>query len=228
MRAGAAETARKLDHLPELAAAFAAGEISRAHVEQVTDADTSERAEMLSGVERELVDYARIATPPELRAAVRRLTDAFDDDGGARADEAEHARNRLSLSNVAGRGELSGDLDAESTEIVATALDAGLEALAPPDGEPRDRRPIPNDVRRLIRSASNTSPPGPTSRAHPGPHHVNVTPPRRPHRQLTHPADGAPKRRMSAGSREPPSTPHLRLQTRTHPDRRSTGFRVGA
>ncbi len=117
--------------------------MSRAHVEQITDAATPERAAMLPGVERELVDYARIATPPELRAAVRRVTDAFDGDGGASADEAEHARNRLSLSTVAGRGALSGDLDAESTEIVATALDAELEALAPPDGEPRDRRPIP-------------------------------------------------------------------------------------
>jgi hypothetical protein len=40
-----------------------------------------------------------------------------------------------------GRGALAGDLDAESTEIVATALDAELETLAP--GDHSDRRPVP-------------------------------------------------------------------------------------
>ena len=60
----AIDTARKLDTLPELAEAFAAGDVSRAHVEMVTDAHTPERAEMLRGVEHELVDYARVATPP--------------------------------------------------------------------------------------------------------------------------------------------------------------------
>jgi hypothetical protein len=81
----AIDVARKLEQLPELAAAFSAGEVSRAHVEQITDAATPERAEMLQGVERELVDHARIATPSELRGAVRRVTDAFDGDGGASA-----------------------------------------------------------------------------------------------------------------------------------------------
>jgi hypothetical protein len=137
----AIDTARKLDQLPEVAGAFAAGDISRAHVEQITDPYTPERAEMLRGVEHELVDYARIATPPELRSAVRRVTDAFDGDGGATADEAEHAKNHVNLSTVAGRGALSGDLDAETAEIVATALDAEIEKLYPRDSD--DRPPIP-------------------------------------------------------------------------------------
>jgi hypothetical protein len=71
------------------------------------------------------------------------VTDAFDGDGGASTDEAEHAKNTVTFPVIAGRGDLSGDLDAESAEIVATALDAEIEALAPPRGEPRDRRPIP-------------------------------------------------------------------------------------
>jgi Domain of unknown function (DUF222)/HNH endonuclease len=161
------DVARKLDQLPELAAAFGAGEVSRRHVEVVTDRATPERAEMLRGVEHELVDYARISTPRELRAVVRRMTDAFDGDGGAEADEAEHAKNTVSVSLLAGRGVLSGDLDAESTEIVATALDAELEARAPPDEEPRDRRPIPQRradalvaICRLY-MASRTDGPGP-------------------------------------------------------------------
>jgi hypothetical protein len=76
-----------------------------------------------------------------MRVAVRRVTDAFDGDGGATSDEAERAKNRVSLSTVAGRGALAGDLDAESTEAVATALDAEMEALAPQDHS--DGRPIP-------------------------------------------------------------------------------------
>jgi hypothetical protein len=135
----AVDIARKLDALPELAEAFAAGDVSRAHVEQITDAHTPERADMLHGVEHEIVDFARIATPAELRGAVRRVTDAFDGDGGASSDKAEHAKNTVTLPTVAGRGSLRGDLDAESTEIVATALDAELEALKQAD----DHRPIP-------------------------------------------------------------------------------------
>jgi hypothetical protein len=135
----AVQLARKLDTLPELANAFAAGDVSRAHVEQITDACTPERQEMIGEIERELVDYARIATPSELRGAVRRVTDAFDGDGGAHADEREHAKNTVTLPTVAGRGDLRGDLDAESTEILATALDAELEALESSD----DHRSIP-------------------------------------------------------------------------------------
>jgi hypothetical protein len=130
--------ARKVEQLPEVAAAFAAGEISRAHVEQIADGFTPERAEMMQGIERELVDYARIADPRELRGAVREMTDAFDGDGGASSDENEHAKNTVTLSTVGGRGVLNGDLDAESTEIVATAFDAEIAALRRPD----DDRPL--------------------------------------------------------------------------------------
>ena len=137
----AVDVARKLEALPEVAGAFAAGELSRAHVEQITESCTPERAAMMHGVERELVDYARLSTPSELRGAVRRVNDAFDGDGGASADEAEHAKNTVTIPLVAGRGALAGDLDAESTEIVATTLDAEIEALAPRDRS--DRRPIP-------------------------------------------------------------------------------------
>jgi len=134
----AIELAGKVEQLPEVAAAFAAGEISRAHVEQIADGFTPERAEMMRGIERQLVDYARIADPRELRGAVREMTDAFDGDGGASSDEIEHAKNTVTLSTAGRRGVLNGDLDAESTEIVATAFDAELAALRRPD----DDRPL--------------------------------------------------------------------------------------
>jgi len=140
----AIELARKVDELPELAAAFGAGEISRAHVEQIADGCTPERAEMMRGIERELVDPARIADPRELRGAVRRMTDAFDGDGGASTDQVEHAKNKVTLSMVGGRGVLNGDLDAEATEIVATAFDAEIAALRRDrDNDDDDRRPLP-------------------------------------------------------------------------------------
>ena len=94
---------------------------------------------MMRGIERELVDYARIADPRELRGAVRRMTDAFDGDGGASTDEVEHAKNTVTLSTVGGRGVLNGDLDAEATEIVATAFDAEIAALR----HDEDDRPMP-------------------------------------------------------------------------------------
>ena len=128
--------ARKVEQLPATAEAFAAGEISRAHAEIIADGYTPERAEMIAGIEGELVDYARIAEPRELRAAVRRVTDAFDGDGGASTDEHEREKNRVRLSTLNGRGVLAGDLDAESTEIVATALDAEIMALGFEDGAP--------------------------------------------------------------------------------------------
>jgi hypothetical protein len=134
----AIELARKVEQLPEVAAAFGAGEISRAHVEQIADGCTPERAEMIKEIERELVAYARIADPRELRGAVREMTDAFDGDGGASSDEIEHAKNTVTLSTVGGRGVLNGDLDAESTEIVATAFDAEIAALRRTD----DDRPM--------------------------------------------------------------------------------------
>lgn len=138
--AHAVDLARKLEELPETAEAFAAGEIARPHAETIADGYTPERAEMIRGIERELVDYAKLADPRELRGAVRRMTDAFDGDGGASHDEAEYEKNRVTLSTAGARGVLNGDLDPESTEIVTTALDAEIMALA---NNPRARRPTP-------------------------------------------------------------------------------------
>ena len=48
--------ARNLEHLPETAAAFGAGEITGEHVAEITRPYTPERAEMLEGIEAELVE----------------------------------------------------------------------------------------------------------------------------------------------------------------------------
>src|SRR5258706_10074235 len=67
---GHLELARKLEDLPEVAAAFADGDISARHATAIASAYTSERAAGIGDVETELVDYARIATPQELGGVV--------------------------------------------------------------------------------------------------------------------------------------------------------------
>jgi hypothetical protein len=93
---------------------------------------------MLQGIEEELVDFARIANPVELRNAVKKMTDAHDGDGGAGSDGEEYRKNRVNLSVVGGRGVLNGSLDAESTEIAISALDAMIATLKR-DGDTRER-----------------------------------------------------------------------------------------
>jgi hypothetical protein len=122
--------ARKLESLGEVASAFSAGEITAEHVAEIGHGHTAARAAMIEGVEVELVAFARISTPVELRDAVRRLTDAFDGDGGAGRDKEAHDLNKVTLSSTTdGRGILNGSLDAELADVVLTAFDAEMEVL---------------------------------------------------------------------------------------------------
>ena len=135
--------ARRLQHLPQTAHAFEHGEISRHHVEMIAGPCTRDRREMLQGLEPELVAFARISDPAELRGAVQRATDAFDGDGGASGDADEYRKNRVNLSpSFGGRGVLNGSLDAESTEIAISALEAMTATLerAGDTREPPERR----------------------------------------------------------------------------------------
>ena len=124
------QTARKLESLPETAAAFAAGEITGEHVSVLTARYTPERAEMLEGIEAELVDFAQISTPGEFRNALQTMVDAFDGDGGAGNDRKQDRLNQMTLSStLGGRGMLNGSFDPELTDLALTALDAEIEAL---------------------------------------------------------------------------------------------------
>ena len=132
--------ARKLERLPETAAAFAAGDVTREHANVIAGRYTPARAEMMEEIEPELVAFARLSTPVELRNALRSMTDAFDGDGdgGAGSDSADYARNTMTLSpSLDGRGVLNGSFDTEVTDLALTALDAEMEALRRP-GDIRD------------------------------------------------------------------------------------------
>jgi len=126
--AGALQLARKLEDLPETAAAFASGAISRQHASAIADACTTDRMSSFQEIEAGLSDVAKQMQPKELRGYVKRLTDAIDGDGGAADDEAAFARRRFHLSQTFDRM-VAGDLvsDPESGEIIATALDAEME-----------------------------------------------------------------------------------------------------
>ena len=121
------ELARKLEDLPEVAAAFGDGEISARHATVIADAYTPERAAAIGEVETALVDYARETTPQDLGRVVRYVTDALDGDDGAAADEAEHERRACYVARtLRGVFDLKANCDAYSAEFVETALNAEM------------------------------------------------------------------------------------------------------
>jgi hypothetical protein len=137
---GSVVLARKLEVLPEVAAAFAAGEISRAHAEAIAYAHTPDRAEMLENLDREFANLARLVNPARLRDEVKRIVDAFDGDGGAKDDTRQQDLNVVYFDATSGgRGALNGSLDAELSRMVEAAFNAEIEVLKLKD----DPRTVP-------------------------------------------------------------------------------------
>ena len=134
---GAVRLAARLCELPATAAAFAEGVISRQHAVVIAEAFTPERAGVLAGSEEVFAAAARRLVVGDLRRLVQYTVDALDGDGGAARDAVEWDKNRFHASLLAGRVVLDGSLDAESGELVMTALDAMRARLHPRD----DRRP---------------------------------------------------------------------------------------
>ena len=128
---------RRLAQLPELAAAYAEGEVTPAHVQVVTSALTPERvaraAEQgidLAETDRALAHAARRLGPEETAKAVRRWVAGVDPDG-ALADGAD-ARRRFTLaSSLGGRVHLGGHLDPVGGETVHAALAALMNGDRP-------------------------------------------------------------------------------------------------
>lgn len=113
---------RMLETMPEVAGAFAEGEISRQHVAMIEQACTPERRTAIEALDVQVADVARNADPQRLRQVMRRIGDALDGDGGAANDEQQHGRRRAHLSRTLDRmGVLDALLDPEGTEIVLSA-----------------------------------------------------------------------------------------------------------
>lgn len=129
-RSAASATVRlavRLFQLPELAAAFAAGDTSRAHVEVVARAYTRSRAAEFDQHQDALTLLARNATPADLHTAVSKVTDAIDGDGGAANDNEIYEKRKLHSSVTMDGVRGSWFLDPEAGMTVNAALDAQME-----------------------------------------------------------------------------------------------------
>ena len=125
---GHVELARKLEALPEVAAAYRRGDISQRHATVVANSFSPERAGAIADVESELVDVAKQQTPKQLGGIVRYLIDAIDGDGGAVSDEALFERRRHHMSaTLDGMVAYDGICDPESGAIHTAAINAEME-----------------------------------------------------------------------------------------------------
>nr|WP_275585722.1 HNH endonuclease signature motif containing protein [Geodermatophilus sabuli] len=133
---------RRLAELPEVEAAFTAGEMTSAHVGVIASAVTPARVAAAAGhgidvaeTDRVLATAARELGPEDTAKAVRRWVAGVDPDGQL-ADAADVDR-RFSLAvSLTGRVYLSGHLDPVGAETVHTAL----ESLAGADRPAGDLR----------------------------------------------------------------------------------------
>jgi hypothetical protein len=114
---------RKLEQLPVVAEAFAAGAISRRHASVIATAATPARMAEFTNLEHEFVDVARKCPPKELAGIVRYVTDALDGDGGADAEDRIYQRRRYHQSSTLdGMLATDGLFDPESAGFAEDAL----------------------------------------------------------------------------------------------------------
>ncbi|HEY4603495.1 MAG TPA: DUF222 domain-containing protein [Blastococcus sp.] len=136
--AGLVRAGRRLEELPEVEAAFAAGELTAAHVAVVTAAVTPTRVDSaerhgisLAETDRVLAGAARQLGPEDTAKAVRRWVAGVDPDG-ALADAADVDRRFTMAVSLAGRVHLGGHLDPVGAETVHAALGALMNGDRPP------------------------------------------------------------------------------------------------
>jgi hypothetical protein len=130
----------KLAQIPATAAAFAAGDISRAHVQLVAGAYTRERTAELDerGTDEIWATLSASVNTDDLAKTIAYVTDAIDGDGGARSEDEVYEKRKLhsSLTMDGVRG--SWFLDREGGMIVNAAIDAQMETAHLSD----DRRSV--------------------------------------------------------------------------------------
>jgi hypothetical protein len=128
---------RRLAQLPALAAAYAAGDVTPAHVDVVTAAVTPARVAVaeangidLATTDGVLTDAARALGPEDTAKAVRRWVAGIDPDG-ALDEAAGMARVFRMAVSAEGRIYLSGHLDPVGGETLHTALEALMNGHRP-------------------------------------------------------------------------------------------------
>jgi hypothetical protein len=128
---------RRLEHLPRLAAAYAAGQVTAAHVEVITTAVTPARIAVarangidLATTDQTLTDAALKLGPEDTATIVRRWVTGIDPDG-ALDDAAGKPRIFRMAVSANGRIYLSGHLDPVGGEYLHTALEALMNGDRP-------------------------------------------------------------------------------------------------
>jgi hypothetical protein len=134
---GLVRAGRRLRELPALAAAYADGAVTRAHVDAVTTSVTPARVAKaaeagidLAETDQILADAARALGPEETAQAVRRWVHGIDPDGDLDDDAGLRRVFRMARSS-GGRVHTSGHLDAVGAETVHTALEAVMNGHRP-------------------------------------------------------------------------------------------------
>lgn len=130
-------TGRRLEQLPETAAAFAVGAISAAHARVITKAMSPGRIAKaadagidLAETDKILAALARATAPHETARGVAQWVAGVDPDGTL--DDAADTRRRFSMApGLDGRVHLRGELDAVGGEFLHTALGALMNGDRP-------------------------------------------------------------------------------------------------
>jgi hypothetical protein len=129
--AGLVRVARQLADLPQLAKAFAAGEVPLEHASAVAQLAGAVGAGPVADYQPALLELARAAEPGKLRVACAHLRQLLDPD----ADQDEAARQRrgrylAAARTVDGMVHLQGLLDPATGQSVLTALAAAMPVPA--------------------------------------------------------------------------------------------------
>src|SRR3954451_20041880 len=135
--AGLVRDGRRLAVLPQLAAAYAAGDVTPAHVATITSAVTPARVAVaeangidLVTTDAVLTPAARVLDPEDTAKAVRRWVAGIDPDGAL--DDAAGLPGLFRMApGLAGRVHLAGHRDAAGGEILHTALEAVMNGDRP-------------------------------------------------------------------------------------------------
>ena len=130
-----ADTARKPAQMVETHTAWRRGDFTGGQVDLVVMAASRKRLPVFVTLDAKIVEVLTGADITETKAAIRRLSGLIDDivDDGSGGNNPEVRGNRVHLSQTLdGRWKLSGDLDAETGDL----LDTALRLAAPNDPEP--------------------------------------------------------------------------------------------
>lgn len=137
------EAARRLRRLPRLEDHLRSGEVSFAHVTQVTRAAIPRRMDAIVEVEDTLCDLALVAPPRDIGRAVARVRDLVDEDGTKATPLAQRGpdeRRGLTLvPTIDGLWDVRGTLDLVTGELLASVLDA-CQQPDPADTPETERR----------------------------------------------------------------------------------------